>query len=84
MHPFIFDGRGALQPPQRRWRITWLIEDDGKAWPGYAADDCDKIIGNEFKRTMTWERQRQPARLGGEISATAPAHRGCRTLFPAL
>ncbi|MDB6003077.1 MAG: hypothetical protein JWR15_64, partial [Prosthecobacter sp.] len=32
-----------------------ILDEAGKPLPGYAAGDCDKIIGNEIRRTVTWK-----------------------------
>lgn len=34
-----------------------LLDEAGKPLPGYAAGDCQKIIGNEISRTVTWGGQ---------------------------
>jgi len=32
-----------------------LLDEAGKPLPRYAAGDCDKIIGNEIRRTVAWK-----------------------------
>jgi hypothetical protein len=32
-----------------------LLDEAGKPLPGYMTGDCDKIIGNEIRRTVTWK-----------------------------
>ena len=32
-----------------------ILDEAGKPIPGYAVGDCQKIIGNEIKRTVIWK-----------------------------
>lgn len=43
-----------------------LLDEAGKPLPGYAAADCDKIIGNEIKRTVTWKGRHSLRDLAGK------------------
>ncbi|WP_395740437.1 hypothetical protein [Prosthecobacter sp.] len=42
-----------------------LLEESGRPIPGYAAGDCDKIIGNEISRTVTWKENSSLRELAG-------------------
>lgn len=44
-----------------------ILDEAGKPLPGYAAGDCDKIIGNEITRTVTWKGQNNLRDLAGKI-----------------
>lgn len=61
-----------------------LLDEAGRPLPGYRAGDCDKIIGNEIKRTVTWQGQGDLGETGREAAAAAFPPHGCRPLFHAL
>ena len=43
-----------------------LIGSDGRALPGFAAADCNPIIGNSVARTVTWKRGSSVAALASK------------------
>ncbi len=43
-----------------------ILDEAGKPMPGYAAGDCNKIIGNEIRRTVTWKNKDNLSDLAGK------------------
>ena len=43
-----------------------LLDEAGKALPGYAAGDCQKIIGNEIRRVVSWGGKDNVSALAGK------------------
>ena len=43
-----------------------LLDEAGKVIPGYAAGDCQKIIGNEIKRVVAWGDKANLTELAGK------------------
>ena len=43
-----------------------LLDEAGKPLPGYAAGDCQKIIGNEIRRVVSWGDKANLSELVGK------------------
>lgn len=43
-----------------------LLDEAGKPLPGYMAGDCQKIIGNEIRRVVTWKGKDSLGELAGK------------------
>lgn len=48
--------------------VTIALEDNnGKAIPGFAMNDCDVLIGNEIARTVSWKGNTDLGKLSGKV-----------------
>ena len=42
-----------------------ITDETGKSLPGFSAEDCDEIIGDELSRTVSWKNATDLSALAG-------------------
>ena len=48
--------------------ISVALEDEqGRAFPGFSAGECDEIFGDTLKRTVTWQNRSDVSSLAGKV-----------------
>lgn len=55
--PFVFEGRKLtlnFATSAVGLVLVEMLDEAGKTIPGYSADDCDELFGDELDRTVTW------------------------------
>jgi hypothetical protein len=68
--PFLFDGNRLTinaSTSAAGWIRVEMQDENGKALPGYALDDCDEFWGDEIEGVVTWNGE-------SKIPADQPIH----------